>query len=60
MQDKKIKCKVCGTEFDFTAGQQEFFASHNLSEPKKCKDCKDKEKQEKNKDKQNDTFHKVV
>ncbi len=47
MQDKKIKCKVCGTNFDFTAGQQEFFKLHNLSEPKKCQTCKEKEKQEK-------------
>lgn len=47
MQDKKIKCKVCGTEFNFTVGQQEFFKEHYLSEPKKCKTCKEKEKQEK-------------
>lgn len=60
MQDKKIKCKVCGMEFDFTIGQQEFFANHNLSEPKKCKNCKDKEKHEKNKEKQNNIFNKGV
>lgn len=53
MQDKKIKCKVCGNEFEFTVGQQEFFASHNLSEPKKCKTCKEKEKQEKDKETNN-------
>ncbi len=47
MQDKKIKCKVCGIDFDFTIGQQEYFKLHNLSEPKKCKSCKEKEKQEK-------------
>ena len=43
MQDKKIKCKICGTEFDFTIGQQEFFKEHNLTEPRKCKDCKPRE-----------------
>lgn len=42
MQNKKIKCKVCGNEFEFTVGQQEFFKQHNLSEPKKCKSCKEK------------------
>lgn len=45
MQDKKIKCKICGKEFDFTVGEQEFFANHNLTEPKKCKDCKKEEKE---------------
>lgn len=57
MQDKKIKCKICGTEFDFTIGQQEFFKEHNLTEPRKCKDCKEKEKQEKNK---NNTYQKIA
>jgi len=57
MQDKKIKCKICGTEFDFTIGQQEFFKEHNLTEPRKCKDCKEKEKQEKNK---NNTYQKMA
>ncbi len=60
MQDKKIKCKICGTEFDFTSGQQEFFQEHNLSEPKKCKTCKEKEKQEKKRNNQNNTYQKVA
>lgn len=47
MSDKKIVCKVCGQEFDFSAGEQEYYAARNLSEPKNCKPCRDKRRQEK-------------
>lgn len=53
MQDKKIVCKVCGQEFDFTAGQQEFFQERGLTEPKKCKKCKEEEKAAKDKQRRN-------
>lgn len=47
MQDKKIICKDCGTEFVFTAGEQEFYAQKGLTEPKRCKECREKAKQNK-------------
>ena len=47
MQDKKIVCKDCGKEFVFTAGEQEFYKLKGFSEPKKCKDCREKAKKEK-------------
>ena len=38
--DKKLVCMDCGTEFVFTAGEQEFYAQKGfIDEPKRCKDC---------------------
>ena len=40
-QDKTLKCKECGNEFVFTAGEQEFYASRGFeNEPSRCKDCR--------------------
>ena len=41
-QDKTILCADCGQEFAFTAGEQEFYASKNLPEPKYCLICRGK------------------
>ena len=40
-QDKFIKCCDCGDEFVFTPGEQAYFTSLSLSEPKRCKPCRD-------------------
>ena len=38
--DKKLVCMDCGTEFVFTAGEQEFYAKKGfIDEPKRCKNC---------------------
>lgn len=48
-KDKTIKCVDCGTEFVFTARDQEFYAEKGFTnEPKRCKPCRDKKKAEKN------------
>ena len=40
-QDKTLKCRDCGNEFVFTAGEQEFYASKGFeNEPTRCKDCR--------------------
>ena len=40
-EDKTLKCKDCGNEFVFTAGEQEFYASKGFeNEPTRCKDCR--------------------
>lgn len=45
MQDKKIICKDCGTEFTFTVGEQEFFKLKDIkNEPVRCKACREKRK----------------
>ena len=44
-EDKTLICKECGSEFVFTAGEQEFFASKGfVNEPQRCKKCRDARK----------------
>ena len=44
-EDKNLVCKVCGNEFVFTAGEQEFYAERGFqNEPKSCKACRDARK----------------
>lgn len=42
-RDKTLKCAECGSEFVFTAGEQQFYAEKGFrNEPKRCKACKAK------------------
>ena len=44
-EDKTLKCKECGQEFVFTAGEQEFYAEKGFqNEPQRCKACRDARK----------------
>jgi len=46
-QDKTIHCADCGTDFSFTAGEQEFFQSKGFTnEPKRCPSCRKARKTE--------------
>ena len=39
--DKTMTCKDCGSEFIFTAGEQEFFAEKGFTnEPQRCPSCR--------------------
>jgi CxxC-x17-CxxC domain-containing protein len=39
--DEKLTCTDCGTEFVFSAGEQEFFASKGFqNKPNRCVDCR--------------------
>ena len=39
--DITLTCKDCGNPFVFTAGEQEFYASHGLmNEPSRCPECR--------------------
>lgn len=42
----KIICKQCGKEFELTQSEINFYKSKNLSMPKRCKECRDKNKQQ--------------
>lgn len=45
-KDETLQCKECGSEFIFTAGEQEFYADRGLSiKPSRCKNCSDAKKQ---------------
>ena len=44
-QDETLKCRDCGNEFVFTAGEQEFYAEKGFqNEPQRCKACRDARK----------------
>ncbi len=39
--DKTLTCRECGRQFDFTASEQEFYASRGLmNEPGRCPECR--------------------
>lgn len=40
MADQQLTCRDCGQQFTFTDGEQEFYASKNLSAPQRCKACR--------------------
>ncbi len=43
--EKTLKCVDCGSDFAFTAEEQDFFASKGYTnEPKRCKPCRDARK----------------
>ena len=46
-QDKSLQCSDCGSEFVFSAEEQEFFQSRGYTnEPKRCPSCRQARKQE--------------
>ena len=45
MEDKKIVCKDCNSEFIFTANEQKFYLENNFETPKRCKSCRKARKQ---------------
>lgn len=41
MQDKTLTCRDCGSQFVFSASEQEFFAQKGFTnEPGRCPDCR--------------------
>jgi hypothetical protein len=46
-QEKTLHCADCGTDFSFTAEEQEFYQSRGYTnEPKRCPSCKQARKTE--------------
>lgn len=40
-QDRNLTCRDCGTEFAFTAGEQEFYSQKGFEhEPTRCPQCR--------------------
>ena len=49
MADKKLVCKDCGAEFDFTEGEQEFYKEKGFeNEPTRCPECRRARKAQRN------------
>jgi hypothetical protein len=46
--DQQIKCKDCPSTFEFTVGEQQFFAERQFTPPVRCKPCRERRKAEKN------------
>jgi CxxC-x17-CxxC domain-containing protein len=47
--DKTLTCRDCGSEFTFTAGEQEFYAQKGFdNEPTRCQNCRQSRKQSRN------------
>jgi hypothetical protein len=44
--DKSIRCADCGQSFNFSQGEQEFYQQRGMSEPKRCKECREAKKAE--------------
>lgn len=45
--DRNITCKDCGSQFTFTAGEQQFYSEKGFqNEPQRCKDCRSNRKQD--------------
>lgn len=44
-QDITLKCKDCGNDFIFSAGEQEFYAEKGFqNQPQRCKECRNARK----------------
>ena len=40
-QDITLRCKDCGNDFVFTAGEQEFYAEKGFpNQPQRCRECR--------------------
>ena len=40
-EDKTLKCRECGNDFVFTAGEQEFYQQKGLlNQPSRCPECR--------------------
>ena len=38
--DKTLRCEDCSQDFSFTASEQEFYASRDFTEPRRCRNCR--------------------
>ena len=48
---KYLQCRDCGQEFEFTAGEQQFFAEKGFTnEPSRCPSCRNARKNSRNRD----------
>ena len=50
-EEKTLRCRDCGQEFVFTAGEQEFYSSHGLqNDPSRCPQCRVARRRNRNSD----------
>jgi len=46
-EDRTIDCAACHQPFNFSAGEQDFYATRGFQTPKRCKPCRAVKKGEK-------------
>ncbi len=46
MANEILKCKICGKEFIFTEGEQDFYKNRGLDPPKRCPQCRAKKRRD--------------
>ncbi len=40
IEPKKLTCKICGIEFTWRIGEQQFYRDRRLQEPRRCPECR--------------------
>lgn len=40
MENKILKCKDCGNDFEFTVGEQKFYEDKGYNPPVRCYQCR--------------------
>ena len=40
LKAKELTCKICGSSFTFSIGEQEFYRDRQLMEPRRCPQCR--------------------
>ena len=40
IKPKILTCKICGVEFNWSVGEQQFYRDRELQEPKRCPECR--------------------
>ena len=45
LRDKILRCKDCDNDFIYSFGEQTYYKQHNLIDPTRCPDCREKAKQ---------------
>lgn len=60
LKDKTIICVDCGNPFHFSIGEQLFFASKRLSDPKRCASCRRKRRRTLNPDPRIANFDDII
>ena len=60
-EDKTLTCVECGSEFVFSASEQEFYAEKGFqNEPKRCSDCRQARKHDRRQQRTHREMHTVV
>ncbi len=56
-EDRTLTCKECGTEFLFSASEQEFYAEKGFqNDPARCPDCRAARKRQRNGNREREMF----